>query len=205
MKDVTIIENVVPEVYRKEIESTLLNPNFPWNFSPEISFDTARGNPFKQNPGIVQSCGFTHALCVEDQFSTFGTMMNPIIYFMAEKSGYSKFEKGVSVIRAKANLQTQLTSGQADNHNMPHIDPAWFEKGGGNWIFLYYVNDSDGDTFIFNETAKQSFVPEKLTLRQRVTPKANTGILFRDNIYHASSNPIDNPYRINLNFNLIAG
>ena len=85
---------------------------------------------------------------------------------------------------------------------MPHIDPAHFSEQGENWVFLYYLHDCDGDTFIFNETAEQG-IPEKLTLRKRIIPKANVGVLFRDNIFHTSSNPVKSRRRMNLNFNLL--
>lgn len=44
--------------------------------------------------------------------------------------------------------------------------------------FLYYVNDIDGDTFFFNDD---------LTIRQRVSPKKGTGVLYDPRIIHAGS------------------
>ena len=42
---------------------------------------------------------------------------------------------------------------------------------------IYYINDSDGDTFL-NKTETK-----------RITPKANSAVIFPSNLWHASSNP----------------
>lgn len=202
MKDITVIKNVLPALYQKEIEELLTAPNFPWNFSEEISMAPTSSRPFKNDPHIIPSCGFSHELYAEGKYSRYWTTVRPVLYFMADKVNYSKFNQPIEIFRAKANLQTQLNGSTKDNYNMPHVDFAHNARKGTNWIFLYYVTDSDGDTFIFNENGDQG-CPDRLTLRQRVTPRSNTGILFRDNILHASSNPVRHQKRININFNII--
>lgn len=201
MKNLVIIKDVLPRQYWQDIYNVVAHPDFPWVYTDAISLG-GRENPFKQNPEIMETCGFSHALFAEGQSSRYWPMIKPMIYTMAQKSGVPALAKSVDTYRCKANLSTQLNGSTSANHNMPHIDPAYFDVKGDNWIFLYYLNDSDGETVIFNETAEDG-IPEKLTLRKKIMPKANTGILFRDNIYHASSNPITTRRRMNLNFNLI--
>lgn len=204
MKNLIIIKDVLPTAYWREIKNLISHPDYPWVYTPEVSLDV-KENPFKQNPEVVGSCGFTHALFVENgEVSPDWNLIKPMIYIMAHKSGVAALTKSVETYRCKANLQTQLNGSTKENFNMPHIDPAHFNKEGENWIFLYYLHDCDGETFIFNETAEEG-LPEKLTIRKRIMPKANTGILFRDNIFHASSNPIHDKRRMNLNFNLLVG
>ena len=58
---------------------------------------------------------------------------------------------------------------------------------------IYFVNDSDGDTFIFDGD------PLSLTIKQRITPKANSILIFDGDFYHASSNPIKSNRRIVIN------
>lgn len=201
MKNLIIIKDVLPTGYWKELNAIVSHPDFLWQYSEEISGDIAN-NPFQQNPEIIGSNGFTNALYTEGKPSSHWSFFKPMIYMIAQRSGIPALSKSIKTFRCKANLQTQLNGSTSDNHNMPHIDFAHFNKDGENWVFLYYLHDCDGDTFIFKETAEDG-VPEKLTLRKRITPKANTGILFRDNIYHASSNPIHHRRRMNLNFNLL--
>jgi len=65
---------------------------------------------------------------------------------------------------------------------------------------VYYCNDSDGDTFLFNEFFEQGTLPSRLTLAQRVTPRKNRAVIFESNRYHASSNPRKSSERIIINF-----
>ena len=53
---------------------------------------------------------------------------------------------------------------------------------------IYYVNDSDGDTLIF-ENDYTGEDPGPLRILKRVTPKAGTLIIFPSKLYHASSSP----------------
>ena len=56
-------------------------------------------------------------------------------------------------------------------------------------VFLFYINDSDGDTFFFNN--KEIF--------KRITPKKNRLVIFDGNIKHAGTHPIKSEKRIVLN------
>ena len=74
-----------------------------------------------------------------------------------------------------------------DTANRPHI------------AFLYYVNDSDGDTIIFNE--KEGHIGE-LTIKTRVSPKKGRLIIFGGNIYHAAGRP-KKDIRCVINYNFV--
>jgi hypothetical protein len=72
---------------------------------------------------------------------------------------------------------------------------------------IYYVNDSDGDTFLFNEfwDPVSGQPPTQLTLNQRVTPKRNRAVIFESDRFHASSNPRFNKNRFIINFVMKVG
>ena len=63
-------------------------------------------------------------------------------------------------------------------------------------IFLYYANESDGDTFFFNE----NFGAKEYTVLKRSSPKKGKGVLFDNSIVHASSPPRLHERRMTLNF-----
>jgi len=81
-------------------------------------------------------------------------------------------------------------------YQMPHVDLNEKHK-----VFLYYINDSDGDTYLFNETLGDT-PPEKFTLDQKISPEAGKGVVFDGNIFHAPSAPTESAFRavINLDF-----
>ena len=60
--------------------------------------------------------------------------------------------------------------------------------------FLYYVNDSDGDTILYED--------DKKTVLTRVSPKKNRLLLFSGDIPHCSSSPTKNLKRVVININV---
>lgn len=101
------------------------------------------------------------------------------------------------ITRMKLNWLPRSANGLSDIPHLPHVDSTDKHK-----VFLYYVNDSDGDTVFFNElfdgTKKDQF-----TESQRVSPEAGKGVVFDGHIYHASSSPIASEYRCILNVDFI--
>lgn len=115
----------------------------------------------------------------------------PMLRSFAKKHG----QEVNNIFRIKLNLIAPDCS--QDGHHMPHID-----MGDEHKVFLYYINDSDGDTIFFKE--KHDGNPVKgLTEDQRVSPKQGRGVIFDGSIYHASSSPQKSPFRciINVDFN----
>jgi hypothetical protein len=77
---------------------------------------------------------------------------------------------------------------------------------------LYYINDCDGDTVLYNESYDPEFYEHsqyylkhhlkgKLTERVRIKPKANRLVVFDGLIYHNSSTPTTSSSRVVMNAN----
>ena len=87
-------------------------------------------------------------------------------------------------------------------HN-PHVD--FYEP---HLVGLYYVNDSDGDTVVFNETSDKVSLEQsvkyanegKFTELARISPKKGRMVFFDGRHYHASMHPISHPQRIVVTF-----
>jgi hypothetical protein len=89
------------------------------------------------------------------------------------------------IIRAKVNLYFKSEN---TKHHTPHVD---FNKK--HLVFLYFLNDSDGDTVFFKDNGlKQAF---------SVEPKAGRAVVFDGSMYHASQSPKQNKTRSTLNIN----
>lgn len=116
----------------------------------------------------------------------------PMIRKMAAKNGIEVN----NIIRIKMNLIGSRCADD-DGYHMPHID-----SGDDHKVFLYYLNDSDGDTVFFEERFNGEPVYE-LNEYKRVSPKMGRAVLFDGSIYHASSSPKNAPFRciINADFN----
>jgi hypothetical protein len=87
------------------------------------------------------------------------------------------------------------------NYNPPHVDYNYFPHK----TLILYLNDSDGDTYFFNESF-DGITPiqeVKFTVKDRVSPKANRAILFDGYQYHAGSNPLQHDTRVLINMNYV--
>lgn len=103
----------------------------------------------------------------------------PLIYKIQELIGAR-----IHIERVKTNLMLPSVKKNSLSYNRPHIDhPSSYAK-----TLIYYVNDSDGDTVIFDKKYTGQD-PGKLNIVQRIKPKAGTAVMFDSNTYHAGSTP----------------
>ena len=99
--------------------------------------------------------------------------------------------------RLKWNFNPQVSKSYKDKCMNPHCD---INKGG--WTAIYYVNDSDGDTVIFNEKTHHPLLNgEELSIKKRVKNKKGRFVMFNQDYLHAGMPPIDSAYRVVINFN----
>jgi hypothetical protein len=175
------------------IKNTFFDNRFPWHL-----FDSTN-SPEKNISDLVttnktkETFQFTHLLRYENSiFSEYYDYVNNYIFvkFLEKNKIHSS-----KIIRAKLNL---LTSLQEDVHQPAHTDVKYPHS-----VFLYYINDSDGDTIMFNE--KYNGEKQELTENSRVSPKAGRAIYFDGLTYHASSAPKKYPYRAVINIAFLEG
>ena len=98
----------------------------------------------------------------------------------------------------KANMYLKQPDYPTGYHHTPHVD-VYDEKTdtiGEGEIFLYYVDCSDGPTYMFNER----FPSSSVTKSAFTNPEKGKGILFDLQNQHASSPPRFHDRRITLNF-----
>jgi hypothetical protein len=177
--NVYIIDDVLPVSLADKLERTLLSPTYPWYYTDDITYSRV------DRVGLEDmTFGFFHLLVSGgEQVSPFYPMFD-VIYHMA----LSKCDTGLtnpSCLQARTFLQVPQKTKKLYNNRHVDIDMPHF-------VCLYYVNDADGDTFMFNG--------EEIV--QRVAPKKNRAVIFDGSIYHSSSVPSVGK-RVVVNFNLI--
>lgn len=129
-------------------------------------------------------------------FTDYINFLRPLVYSVQDRVPELKLN---SIFRCKANILLQQRDADINHYNIPHYDYA----ASNAWSLVYYTDDCDGDTFMFNEFQDlhdQKYKPSNLTIAQRITPKKNRAVLFQSARYHASSNPIKNKSRFVYNF-----
>jgi hypothetical protein len=146
---------------------------------------------------VFEYLQFVHLFCDWDEGKT--TVNSR--YYNQIADIISPLYNGDKIVRIKANYKTQCRSGTEDMHTTPHIDmrlqqdgsPDGFRVEFPHTVIIYYVNDSDGDTFLFNSNG---------TEMTRVEPKKGRFLIFDGQIYHAGSFPIHHLDRIVINYNI---
>ena len=203
MEDIQVIDDFIPKPIQDRIEELVCyNAFFNWYYNSSSNYGSKKPEDVQQNMSFFHKslfdCSnsidypqFTHTLYRDgkpqsDFFHEFVPTVS-CLPFSVE-----------SIIRMKLNLTFPIANPTKElTHGMPHID---FEKGFEYKTIIYYVNDSDGDTFVFNEKVMEDKLPEKLTVMERVQPKKNRVVLFESNRFHASSNPLVSTDRFVINF-----
>lgn len=173
VKDIIVLDNCISKNYQHLIEQIISSDtSFSWVFHDDLT---------KTNV-TEKTLGFSHLFMHEAKYqSGYWGLLLPLVYEACEKQSIPIR----TVIRGRSFLQVPTT--KTTEYDSPHIDMDI-----PHMVCLYYVNDSDGDTFFFdgNQVIK------------RVTPKQGRCVFFDGSIYHASSKPTQST-RIVINYNFI--
>ncbi len=185
-----IFEDLIDKDMQILIEDTTLGGNFPWYFCPftiDLSNLTNEKKEFVYEQGINPS-QFVHTLVDEHEInSKHFILIEPILQNLAKR-----LQKNISVKKAKFNF---LPQNHIDKHHFPHVDTNPDDQSVMSMI--YYVNNSDGDTYFFDDTYPRT--KEYTDVIKKITPKKGKAIVFEGKQFHASSSPIISEKRIVLN------
>ena len=110
-----VIQNLIPEIYQKELEDTI--SKIPFYYSSSIGYDEksikSSGTKFLDN------IGFSHSLIMDGNVdSNYWFLFKPILYFLSQKIQLPV----VNVIRARLRLTFQHPERNNFIFNKPHVD-----------------------------------------------------------------------------------
>lgn len=182
------IENFLPQSMQDYIEYYMLNTVYGLmdeGSGQQDDFD-------KNNKNIISSPQLVHPIFDNEtgpMDNIFAEICKPILWCFEKETGLILTE----VSRIKANMLININSSE-NQYNPPHVDTP----DTNSYSMVYYVNESDGDTRIFNKCAHQGY--NDLELIYSNSPKKGTALLFKSNRYHSSSNPIKYDKRNIINF-----
>lgn len=194
--DIIEIDNIIPVDYQNHLLETFTGWDFPWVFNPNMvsGDDCFKGQ--KNNPAGFNHFFYEHSKPVSNYFQ----LVYPLVLSITSQAGIP-FNR---LFRMRANLM--LPNRQDNDILMPHIDS--FHP---HWNAIYYVNDSDGDTVIFNET-NDTYDPgqadidkiksDNFTIKHRITPKKGKLVAFPGKYYHTASFCKESKFRCLININL---
>jgi hypothetical protein len=191
---IQVFDNIIPLTAQQRLIDLVNERHFRWYYRKSVSYQSPSNVPaFFTN---MDTSGYACPAYIKNAIEVQELMpyAQQIFDNMYDLTGI----KVNDLIRVTFNLLYQHPSKEftKDTWNSAHTDQQHDHK-----VLLYYVDNSDGDTFIFNERAGETF--DKFTVNQRITPKRGSAVLFDGTQYHASSNPLNSFKRYTINFNFV--
>jgi len=183
--DIHIIDDVITKHQQDRLEQLMFDGRLPWMFFRDVAISDDEINRLgvkKLTPGIgagiIQKfpnyCN--HQLLNETK---------PVVLAACAKLNLTCKE----ILQGRSFMHFPLRKELRKEYDNIHVDMRI-----PHTVFLYYVNDTDGDTFLFDKTIDDASTPEefkqaKFKIHKRVTPKKGRVVVFNGNRYHSSSGP----------------
>lgn len=173
-----VIDNCISKELQDKIEKYFLENTFPW-FYQANSLEKNQPKKYKiETKNTFNESQFTHV------FVDKGKINSSHINIIIELLKALKIETS-EILRCKANFKLKTTSKKL--HNIFHVDSPNPHK-----VLIYYINDSDGDTYIKLDKSIK-----------KIKPKKGRVLTFDGQIMHAANHPKKNYKRLILNFNML--
>jgi hypothetical protein len=204
--EILVINNLVPKSFQDAIIQRVQgDQHFPWFLLHRIGhpdhFNPLNAPKYK-DPNITDDVGFFHMAYDGNVASPFYDFFRTILEFFAEKTNIQIGE----LLRIRLRYTHRGTDHSESKYAAPHVD---FNSSKPYGTLVYYVDDSDGDTIIFDkifnplEEVYDPILAEPLPELVRITPTKGTGIFFNGHRYHAGNYPVNHSCRIVINFDFL--
>jgi|LakMenEpi13Oct10_1017325.scaffolds.fasta_scaffold00248_5 hypothetical protein len=190
IKETIIIDDVIPENLQDEYHDIVLSER-SWCFLKDMTY--SKGNI------KYPSYGFNMLFKHPDYgvvSSLYERISVPIINSLLEKTNLEIND----IYFNRSFLQLPLSQNFYRDQNGLHVDLSE-----PHYACVYYLNDSDGDTIIMEQTIDNTPPGSQgvdVKIHKRVTPKKGRMVVFDGRRYHCSSQPTES-YRAIINFDLI--
>lgn len=188
--EIRIVDDIVGANIENAICEILINKQFPWTFVGDVTSEIKKDKDGEKTPG------FRHEFfnCSEKVKSPWFFLVFPILARALDAVGIDHVPS--KLLQARCFLQNPLENGL--EYDTIHIDDGFARR---LVSVLYYVNDADGDTFFFEQTAddfpdprevlsmSREYQQQQFDVKMRVSPKKGRCVIFDGRRYHASSSP----------------
>ena len=183
-----IIDDFIPLQDQIELEKFLIGNNlFPYFFNLD-TVESYEEQVLINDPLILHQPQFVHVLFNNTANSN---AFEPIITRLNLKNlGLDDYK----FKRVKVNLLTPPIQNNINSYHLPHFD----SMNPNDISIIYYVNNSNGDTVLFNEEY-DGIIPTSVSIKQTISPLRGRVLIFNSNQFHASRPPQNIDYRCIIN------
>lgn len=194
-KEPIVIDNVISKRYQEHVRDSLLSAKIEWFYQPDITY------PMHKMPeGFIPKPGLSHLyydnVRSPNPLSPWFHMIWPIALEACDKMNivFDELMRARSFLHFPTDPNSKLLNHPHIDYEIPHL------------VLLYYVNDSDGPTVLYNETLvdikEKDLSLDKLTVKMEVEPRQGRMVIFDGHTYHSSTQPTKSS-RCIVNYNLL--
>ena len=180
-----ILDDLFDKDFQDQIEDCMFDCN--WKYTSDLVLGSKTESKYRQfyNPLDYDICPSFNADLLNISNQDIFKKIYPLIPICCKKIKFDilKIERCYSSVRAFIPNRTKKNTIHV-NRDVPHL------------VILYYVNDSDGDTILYDKTINDIpfsvQYPDEycdLNITHRVTPKKGRVLVFDGIYYHAPSSP----------------
>ena len=215
--DIIILDDFLPAYIQDKLED--LCCDIPWYLMENSTFskNCSLGEKIEKKGDYVDSEQFSHVfwstntrepitnspIINYDNYINFSHYFSLPLQISSIKNGFT-FNLKDNLYRGKLNL-THSQSSPTPLIKPPHIDikeDIDYLRNNA-WAIIYYVNDSDGDTIVYNETEELLDLTQ-YTIREKISPKKGRIVFLKGHLFHSASVPSSKySKRIVINYNLV--
>jgi len=203
-EDIIVIDNFIPKPYQDALETMVSDELFEWGYTPDVVWERHALRRAFQDSLKQNNDGFTQIIKVPRFEGKNWDAVHPMMFYLEQAVGQPLKE----VMRVRANLLLRAYPGDLMWNN-EHVDATH-----PHWTAIYYVKDSDGPTYIFDQRVTDiqhknktqevvlKYVNEtEFTVANSVQPKKGRVVIFDGQRFHASSKPKEHQNRVVIAFN----
>ena len=192
---IKIYDDILDTSESDHVEQFLKDPRFPWFFVGSKNSSTVHQeySQLDSDSNTRETTLLSHSFYLNGEQQSLNYKISDFILdrFLS-RSGVSF--KGLT--RSKANLQFKSAELNRTNYTTPHVDSL-----SQHTVLIYYVNDSDGNTVIFDRELGQD--KTEYTIIKEIEHKKGRFLLFDGKHYHAAKFSLLSDVRINVNYNIL--
>lgn len=185
MIGVKVIDNCIPSTIQNQIEKLAIDSNIKFGYNNYTNHSLFHDSKYQDGSQLVNKFIEDGQFLVGDVSHFF--LLPLQIICLQQQLNFSL----QGVIRAKVNLKFKQESKLDNFINPPHVD----NNIENSLIGIYYINDSDGDTVIYED--------RDLKISKTIEPKKGRMILMDGSNIHSASHPLKTETRMVINYNFV--
>lgn len=186
---VEVIDDFLTKSYYECLRASIFDPSFPWFYNENSTHSDGKLHYINNSPTHT-SFGFTHNFLIDKKStnSEFTNLVLPLVFQIKDYLNASE------ILRVRMDMT--LYNPEKIMHP-PHVDSE-----DNHYSAIYYLNESNGSTVIFNEKMSSN-IDNNLTIKETIEPKPNRLVVFDGSYIHTGYSPSNNNCRVLINSNFV--